>query len=134
MCRNRNQCSTVSCGVLNSLPLCTHKQLGRHVRGGHVERLNLGLRHALSVGLGVQRNFRGKNRMFLGRDFLHVGLFLDNTVLNVTHQIVPGCSSRGAAPVAIAAGEFSHGGRPPGSSLSGGEEIQVTISALIIEL
>ena len=75
--------------------------------------------------------------MFLGSDFLHAGLILDNTVLNVTHQIVAGCSSRSAAPVATAAGEFSHGGRPPGSSLSGGEETQVTIKgdfALIIEL
>ena len=104
--------------------------MGRHERGGHVERLNLGLRHALSVGLGVQRNFRGS-------DFLHVGPILDNTVLNVTHLIVAGCSSRGAAPVAIAAGEFSHGGRPLGSPLSGSEEIQVKIRgdfAFIIEL
>ena len=33
--------------------------LGRHVRGGHVERLKPGLRHALSVCLGVQKSFRG---------------------------------------------------------------------------
>ena len=35
--------------------------LGRHVHGGHVERLKHGLRHALSVSLGVQRSFRGQN-------------------------------------------------------------------------
>ena len=35
--------------------------LGRHVRGGHVERLKTGLRHALSVSVTVQNSFRGQN-------------------------------------------------------------------------
>ena len=32
-------------------------------QGGHVERLKRGLRQALSVSLGVQRNFREQNRI-----------------------------------------------------------------------
>ena len=50
--------------IPSSLPLCGGSEgvhtgsLGRHVRGGHVERLKPGLRHALSVCLGVQKGFR----------------------------------------------------------------------------
>ena len=83
----------------------------------YVESLKYGLRHALSIRLGVQKSFRERNRMFFARDFLHVGPIRDDTVLNGILQLVAGRSSRGAAPAAIAAGEFSHGGRPPGSSL-----------------
>ena len=54
--------------------------------------------------------------MFLGRDFLHVGPVPDETVLYGILQLVAGHSSRGAAQVAIAVGEFSRGGRPLGSS------------------
>ena len=53
------------------------------------------------------------------QDFLHVGPIRDDTVLNGVHQLVAGRSSRGAAPVAIPAVEFSHGGRPLGSSHHG---------------
>ena len=34
------------------------KTMGRHVRGGHVERLKRGLSHVLSVCLGFQWSFR----------------------------------------------------------------------------
>ena len=43
-------------------------RLNRNVHGEHVERLERGPRHALSVGLGVQRNFREQDGMFLGRN------------------------------------------------------------------
>ena len=39
----------------------------------------------------------------------------DDTVLNGILQLAACRSGRGAAPVAIAAGECSHGGRPLGS-------------------
>ena len=56
----------------------------RHVHGGHVERLEHDLRHALTVGLRVHQNIREQEGMFLGRnpeqnvenvvpDVLHVG-------------------------------------------------------------
>ena len=65
--------------------------LGRHVRGGHVERLKTGLRHALSVSLRVQKSLRGQNEMPFKRhhelvvesvvlDFLHVVPIRDDTV------------------------------------------------------
>ena len=38
--------------------------LDRLVHGGHMERLKHGLRQALSVGLGVQRNVRDQNGIF----------------------------------------------------------------------
>ena len=53
----------------SNLPLCGGSEgihtsnLGRHVRGGLVERLKPGLRHALSISLGVQNSFRGQNGM-----------------------------------------------------------------------
>ena len=61
--------------------------LGRHAHGGHVERLKPGLRHALSVSLGV----RGQNGMLFRRngefvaervmqDFLHVVQIRGDTV------------------------------------------------------
>ena len=46
--------------------------------------------------------------MFLRRDFLHVGPIRDDILLNEILQLAAGRSGRGAAPVAIAAGEFSH--------------------------
>ena len=54
--------------------------------------------------------------MFLGRDFLHDGPVRDATELYGILQLLAGRSSRGAAQVAVAAGEFSRGGRPLGSS------------------
>ena len=60
--------------IPSTLPLCGGSEgvhtgsLGRHVRGGHVERLKLGLRHALSVSLGVQKSFRGQNEMHSTRN------------------------------------------------------------------
>ena len=45
-------------------------------------------------------------------DFLHVGQIRDDTVLSWILQLVPGRSSRGAAPVAIAACEISRASRP----------------------
>ena len=56
--------------------------LDRHAHGGHVERLEHDMRHALSVGLEIQRIFREQVVMFPGRkqelvvesvvpDFLH---------------------------------------------------------------
>ena len=88
----------------------TQDNLDRHVRGGHVERREHGLRHALSVRLGFQKSVRERSRMFLRRDVLHVGPIRDDTVLYGILQLAAGRSGRGAAPVAIAAGEFSHGG------------------------
>ena len=55
--------------IPSNIPLCDGSEgvhtssLTRHVRGGHVERLKPGLRHALSVSLGVQKSFRGQNGM-----------------------------------------------------------------------
>ena len=65
--------------------------LGRHVHGGHVERLKHDLRHALSVSLGV--HFREQKWMVFRRnhefvvecampDFLHVVPIRDDTVLD----------------------------------------------------
>ena len=82
--------------------------LDRHVRGGRVERREHGLRHALSVRLGVQKSIRERSRMSLRRDFLHIGPIRDDIVLSGILQLAAGRSGRGAAPVAIAAGEFSH--------------------------
>ena len=54
--------------------------------------------------IGVRKNFRERNRMFLGRDLLHVGPIRDDTVLNgILEHVV----SRGPAPLAIAAGELA---------------------------
>ena len=101
---------------------------GRHVHAGHVDRLKPGLRHPLSVSRGGHKSFHGQNMKFFRRntefvvesvmqDVLHVGPIRDDTVLDGIHQHVAGRSSRGAAPVAITEGQFSHGGRAPGSSL-----------------
>ena len=38
--------------------------LDRHVRAGHVERLEHELRHVISVGFGVHRSFREHDGMF----------------------------------------------------------------------
>ena len=59
-------------------------------------------------------------------DFLHAGPNRDDTVLNGILQLAAG---GGAAPVAIAAGEFSHGGPPPGSSLQISNEGQPFFSS-----
>ena len=95
--------------------------LARQVHAGRFERLSL--RQALSVSLGVQRNFREQNGILFRRNLefvverviqkiLHVGPIRDDTELNGVRQLAAGRSCRGAAPAAIAAGGFSHGGRP----------------------
>ena len=67
--------------------------LGRHVRGGHLERLKHDLRHALSVSLGYQKSFREQKGMIFRRnpefvvecsmpDVLHVVPIRDDTVLD----------------------------------------------------
>ena len=105
-------------------PSCIPKRKdrpGRQVHGGHVDRLKPGLRHPLSVSLGGRGSFPGQNRTFFRRntefvvesvvqDFLHVQFV--TIPCNGVHQLEAGRSCRGAAPVTITAGEFSHGGRP----------------------
>ena len=65
-------------------------KLARHVHGVHVENLEHDLRHALSVSLEVQRNFREQNGILFIRnpefvvervmqDFLHVVPIRDDT-------------------------------------------------------
>ena len=67
--------------------------LDRHVHGGHVERLEHDVRHALSVGLGVQRSFLEQDVLFPVRNqelvvesvvpvFLHGIPIRDDTVLH----------------------------------------------------
>ena len=64
--------------------------LGRHVHGGHVENHKHDLCHAVSVSLGVQRNFREQSRILFRRnpefvvervmmDFVHVVPIRDDT-------------------------------------------------------
>ena len=54
----------------------------RHVHGDHVERLEHDVRRTLSVGLGVQRSFRERDVMFLGRN-------QELVVESVVRRIVP---------------------------------------------
>ena len=72
-------------------------RLYRHVHGGHVERLEHDLRHALSESLGVRKNFCEQDEKFLARnpeqsvetvvpDFLHVVPVREYTVSNGIHQ------------------------------------------------
>ena len=42
--------------------------LDRHESDGHVDRLEHDLRHAFAMGLGVPKNIREQNRVFLGRN------------------------------------------------------------------
>ena len=71
--------------------------LDRHVRGGHVERLQRDLRHALTEGLGVQQDIREQEKMFFRRnleqmvenvvpDFFHGITNSEDTVCNGIHQ------------------------------------------------
>ena len=74
--------------------------MGRHVRGGHVKRLGHDLlRHAHSVGLGVQINFRlqdgvlfRRSPVFIGEcavlDLVHVVPIRDDIGLNEIHQLL----------------------------------------------
>ena len=83
--------------IPSNLPFCGGSEgvhtgsLARHACGGHVQRLKPGLRHAFSVGLEVQKSFRGQNGMPFRRnleivvervvlDFLHVVPIGDDTV------------------------------------------------------
>ena len=54
--------------VVRRASINVQDSLPRHVHGGRFERLKHGLRHALSVSLGVQRSFRGQNGMFFRRN------------------------------------------------------------------
>ena len=69
-------CDTPSPGIVTVTVVSRRVQkldnLDRNVRGAHVERREHGLRHALSVRLGVQKNIRERCRMFFKRYFLHV--------------------------------------------------------------
>ena len=58
--------------------------LERHVRGGHVERLEHELRHVLSVGFGVHRSLREHDGMFFRHKPELVG---EGAVPDVLHVI-----------------------------------------------
>ena len=59
--------------IPNTLPLCGGSEgvhtgsLGRHVRGGLVDRLKYDQHYALWVSLGIQRSFREQNGMLISR-------------------------------------------------------------------
>ena len=96
--------------------------LGRHVRGGHVERLKSGLRHALSVSLGVQKSFRGPNGMPFRRnpellnEWCWISFMSFQFVTIKCTTIVPSiCIPPWAGgSAAIVVGACDPGGHPPG--------------------
>ena len=80
-------------GVRQSVTVQRQDSLDRHVHGGHVESLLHDLRHALSVGLGVQGSFREQNGTLFRRnpefvvervmqDFLHDVPIREDTVID----------------------------------------------------